>query len=215
MPKKTERNAKKDQLIVETIINYKAIVQILCIFSISFVITFLLVSKVPELIIRLKKSVPKPDIAKRIAKTSIFQVNDDSDYIDAVILKGYIDEESTGYLLIDSRSKEEYDAGHIKNAINLPLYLDYQSPYKSVVEKTIWTAKVKKAAAGKQIVIAYSYSKENNLLMSMVKSLRKERYPIKALSVGWGDWLNLPSWLPGADLSNGFSYNSYVIRNNQ
>lgn len=83
-----------------------------------------------------------------------------------------------GTIFIDSRSKEEFDEGHIKNAINIPFY--DSEKYENILNK-ISTDK---------IIVTYCSSKECDTSILHGDELFEKGYKrVYIFQGGWDDWL--------------------------
>jgi rhodanese-related sulfurtransferase len=114
------------------------------------------------------------------------------------------------YYLIDTRSNKEYEAGHIKGAVNIPLYRDYKNVYGSQIKLKEAQAQVNRIKTFNKDVIVYSYSPNAEPMLNFVANMQKMRINIRLLSVGWNQWRNYyTTWMPGADIS-GEGIENYV-----
>jgi len=143
-----------------------------------------------------KKLMKKPE--KKI-KTVKFKINEELLYLDPVLLKTYLDNDSKDFSLIDIRSKTEFDSGHIKKAQSNPLYLDYKNPYETYVNGNDWLKETKSLSRGKKIIILYGYNHEADMILEVANLLKENNLKVKILGVNWNDWQNnFYQWMPGA-----------------
>ncbi|MFA5136623.1 MAG: rhodanese-like domain-containing protein [Patescibacteria group bacterium] len=179
----------------------------------SFVLTVFMINIAPNLFTKGKNHIlflQKTEVAKQKIK---IVGNEQYEYIDPVLVKEYIEIQRPDMVLIDSRSREEYEVGHIKGAINIPLYMDFRRPYESMQEKQQWIKDIKKYSRYMNEIIVYGYRPDADLLLVSVEALRKERKGVKILSVGYGDWQGgYWSWMPGGELLGEFNINNYIER---
>ncbi len=153
---------------------------------------------------------PKSWLESLFPKKKInYQLNKDYLYIDPVLLKNLIDKKDQSYLLVDVRSKEEYQLGHIRTATNAPIYEDYKDVYGSLVSKNNWWEKVEKLVKKKKWLIIYGYSPQADIILDLASYLKTKK-PTKILNVSWYQWRNdFHHWLPEAGVV-GFDVGNYI-----
>lgn len=117
-------------------------------------------------------------------------------------LRNLIDKKDTNYVLVDLRSKDEYDSEHMVTAINIPAV--------SLTSEQL-LAEFKKIPRNKQIIV-HCYSSACTLGRQVGQFLAHKGIYVKELDIGWSEWKyfwNL--WNPGEDPSVG---KTYVIKSN-
>jgi rhodanese-related sulfurtransferase len=117
--------------------------------------------------------------------------------ISPATLRKMIDEKDTSYILVDLRSKEEYNAEHIVGAINVPAV--------TIDEKEILSS-FKSLPKDKQIIV-YCYSAYCMLGRQIGQVLANNGINVKDLNVGWSEWKYYWGlWNPGEDPKMGIKY---------
>lgn len=220
--KKMTKSTKKEAVVggkqenggvfVESKINWSFI----GIMVISFVCTVAVIRLAPWVMQRLKHISQIKLFAPSGQRKVEFSGNENLVNIDPVLLKEYIDIKKQRIITIDTRSKPEYDNGHIKNAISIPLYTDFRRPYESLQDKGEWVDNVRKQIGVMNQIILYGYRPDADLLLVAADSLRKKGIRAKILSVGYGDWQGgFWSWMPGGELNGSININDYIERTNK
>lgn len=118
-------------------------------------------------------------------------------FVSPTTLRKMIDQKSKNYILVDLRSKPEYDAEHIVTAINIP------SVSMTANEIVTEFAKLPK---NKQIIV-HCYSASCTLGRTIGKLLAEHGMYVNELDVGWSEWrYHWDLWNPGQDPSVGKNY---------
>lgn len=121
--------------------------------------------------------------AKKLAVTTFKATVNQSIFVD----KAYVKSKLTSAVLIDSRKKEDYDAGHIGSALNIPSEsLINVSKLKPVAELTSLLAKAPK---DKEIILYCKTGITAGFMYFVLKSVLK--YPnVKVYEGAYLDWKN-------------------------
>ena len=90
-------------------------------------------------------------------------------------------------VLVDLRSAEEYEAGHITGAINIPAYKDRFTSDYGAVERIV--SEFKKIDKDKEIIV-YCYSVACMTGRKVGKMLTDQGIFVKHLNIGWNEWKN-------------------------
>ncbi len=90
-------------------------------------------------------------------------------------------------VLVDLRSSEEYELGHITGAINIPAYKDKNTPDYGAVERIL--GEFKKLSKDKEIIM-YCYSTACMTSRKIGKLLADNGIYAKHLNIGWNEWKN-------------------------
>lgn len=112
-------------------------------------------------------------------------------------LRKMIDEKDSSFILVDLRSKEEYNAEHIVGAVNIPAV--------TMNEDEIILA-FKKLPQNKTAIV-HCYSAYCMLGKQVGQVLANQGIEVKDLNIGWSEWKyfwNL--WNPGEDPKMGLRY---------
>lgn len=116
---------------------------------------------------------------------------------DPMILLEKIKKGDRDYKLVDIRSFDEYDQGHIKTAISIPVYgtnlikkdgsLDIGLVKRSFREKT----------RGAKLVIIYGQTQFSAYPQQVASSIDRGGSKLKVLSIGWNEWAHFKTlWVP-------------------
>ena len=92
----------------------------------------------------------------------------------AVLIK--ICETSENYILLDVRTKTEFDEGHIKNAINIDFY------------QTNFNEKIEQLDTDKTYIVYCKSGKRSTLAVEKMKSMKFKK--IYNMKIGYTDWIN-------------------------
>jgi len=99
-------------------------------------------------------------------------------------LRTKMDKGDTSFILVDLRSKEEYEKEHIIGAINIPAYSDkYTSDYNNPEIIKQFRALLK----DKEIIV-YCYSTPCMTGRKIGKMLADNDIYVKHLGIGWNEW---------------------------
>lgn len=90
-------------------------------------------------------------------------------------------------ILVDLRSAEEYEAGHITGAINIPAYKDRFTSDYGAVERIL--GEFRKIEKDKEIIV-YCYSVACMTGRKVGKMLADDGVFVKHLNIGWNEWKN-------------------------
>lgn len=90
-------------------------------------------------------------------------------------------------ILVDLRSQEEYELGHITGAVNIPAYKDKNTPDYGAVERIIESFKL---IPKEKEIITYCYSSACMTSRKIGKMLAEHGIYVKHLNIGWNEWKN-------------------------
>lgn len=90
-------------------------------------------------------------------------------------------------ILVDLRSAEEYELGHITGAVNIPAYKDKNTPDYGAVERIVKSFEL--IPKDKEI-ITYCYSIVCMTSRKVGKMLAEHGIFVKHLNIGWNEWKN-------------------------
>ena len=112
-------------------------------------------------------------------------------------LRKMIDEKDNNFVLVDLRSKEEYNQEHIIGAINIPAV---------TMNETEIVAAFEKLPKEKQIIV-HCYSAYCMLGKQVGEVLAKKGIEVKDLNIGWSEWKYFWGiWNPGEEAKVGLKY---------
>lgn len=123
-----------------------------------------------------------------------------SSIISPVDVRNLIDKKDENYLLVDLRSKAEYDAEHVITAINIPAV--------NMSKDQLWS-EFNKLPKDKEIIV-YCYSAYCTLGRQVGQFLANKGFFIKDMNIGWSEWRYYwDLWNPGENSKIG---NNYIIK---
>lgn len=129
---------------------------------------------------------------------------------DAFTLAQLIHAADTSITLVDIRSKQEYDAGHIKTAINIPVYTDVTHIVASEVPSSSLSSTFQKIYKANKLLVLYDNSNASSLDEATVSKLSSDHIKAVVLSVGWNEWVHLKNlWVPEKEW-NSFIPEDYI-----
>lgn len=103
-------------------------------------------------------------------------------------LRGKMDKGDDSFVLVDVRSREEYEEEHIVGAVNIPAYSDrYTSAYSEVDRIVNSFKELREKAEGKDIIV-YCYSIPCMTGRKVGNMLAEHEIYVKELGVGWNEW---------------------------
>lgn len=112
-------------------------------------------------------------------------------------VKEYIDKNDDSYILVDLRSKAEYDKEHIKSALNIPAVS---------LSKDQIIAAFQRLPKDKQIIV-HCYSFACTLGRQIGRLLSQNNIFVKEMDVGWNEWrYHWDLWNIGAGPLDGKEY---------
>lgn len=140
-------------------------------------------------------------ISKNTKTTSDLVRNYYNDEMAAIIspvdVRALIDKKDSNYILVDLRTKPEYDTEHVVTAINIPA---------GSLNETQVLAEFNKLPKNKEIIV-YCYSASCTLGRQVGQFLANKGIYVRDMDVGWSEWKYYWSlWNPGEDSKVGINY---------
>ena len=118
-------------------------------------------------------------------------------FVSPTTVKEMIDKKSKNYILVDLRSKAEYDKEHIVTAINIPAVS---------MDTDQLVAAFRKLPKDKQIIV-HCYSSSCTLGRHVGQVLSEHGVFVQEMDVGWNEWrYHWDLWNPGAGPLDGLKY---------
>ena len=114
-----------------------------------------------------------------------FYLTENAVHVSPHSLRVKMDKGISDYILIDVRSKEEYEEEHIIGAINIPAYNDKNTPAYDEEDRII--SEFSKLPKDKEIII-YCYSIPCMSGRKIGKMLAENGIYVKQLGIGWNEW---------------------------
>ena len=96
-----------------------------------------------------------------------------------------MDKGSSDYLLVDLRSRQEYDKEHIVGAVSIPAYADPDTSAYGDVDRIVGAFR---ALPKEKDVIVYCYSMPCMTGRKVGKMLAEHGVYVKHLGIGWNEW---------------------------
>lgn len=135
--------------------------------------------------------------AKPNQRISTFYEDEMAVAVSPVTVRKLIDKKDTNYVLVDLRSKKEYDTEHIVTAVNIPAV--------SLNADQI-VAQFRLLPKDKQIIV-HCYSAYCTLGREIGRLLSRHGIFVKEMNIGWSEWKYYWAlWNPGDDPKNGIPY---------
>lgn len=100
-------------------------------------------------------------------------------------LRKKMDKNDKGYILVDLRSPQEYEAAHIVGAINIPAYSD---PNTSAYDEKDRIISAFDALPDDKEVVVYCYSMPCMTGRKIGQMLAEHDIYVKHLNIGWNEW---------------------------
>lgn len=114
-----------------------------------------------------------------------FYLTETAVYVSPHSLRVRMDKGINDYILVDLRSQEEYEEGHIIGAINIPAYRDrYTTAYD---DKDRIISEFSKLPKNKEIIV-YCYSMPCMTGKKIGRLLAENGIYVKHLGIGWNEW---------------------------
>jgi rhodanese-related sulfurtransferase len=114
-----------------------------------------------------------------------FYLTESAVYVSPHSLRVKMDKGINDYILVDLRSREEYEKGHIVGAINIPAYEDPRNPAYEDVDRIV---KAFASLPKDKEIIVYCYSIPCMTGKKIGKILAEHGIYVKHLGIGWNEW---------------------------
>jgi rhodanese-related sulfurtransferase len=92
------------------------------------------------------------------------------------------------YIIVDLRSKQEYETEHIIGAVNIPAYSDPNTSAYGDVDRIVSSFKKLKEENPDKSIVVYCYSIPCMTGRKVGKMLAEHDIYIKHLGIGWNEW---------------------------
>lgn len=120
--------------------------------------------------------------------------NSSSVKYDPVILLDKIKKGEHDYALIDIRSFDEYEEGHIKTALSMPVYGTNLIKEDGSLDRGLIKKAIEEKSKDKKTIIIYGHSQHSSVSEKVASILGKKS---QVLSVGWNEWAHFKTlWVP-------------------
>jgi rhodanese-related sulfurtransferase len=151
-------------------------------------------------------------IMQKFAKKDCFTCSTESFIYDPFILAQKIGKHDATITIVDVRSAQEFNKGHIRTAINIPSY----TSLNAIEDTEVATGELVtsfQSLSGKQIII-YGSSAGSTIPSSLAAVLQKQNIHVHILGIGWNEWRHMKTiWVPQSAWDT-FDVMQYVEENN-
>lgn len=114
-----------------------------------------------------------------------FYYTENAVYVSPHSLRGKMDKGVNDFVLVDLRSSEEYEEGHITGAASIPAYRDKDTPAYEETGRII--GQFQQLPKGKDVIV-YCYSMPCMTGRKIGKMLADSGIYVKHLGIGWNEW---------------------------
>jgi rhodanese-related sulfurtransferase len=125
------------------------------------------------------KDTPQSELVKMFYETEV------ATNVSAHSLRKKIESWDDSFILVDIRSKEEYDNEHIKSSINIPAYTDKDNIWNTSKDRILES--FQKLDTNKEIIL-YCYSHYCMSSRKIWLFLAENKIFVKHLTVWWNEW---------------------------
>ncbi len=103
---------------------------------------------------------------------------------------------SRDQLLVDIRSRDDFNKAHIKTAESFPLYTNTEIPL-TIDNSRVQDFEKEFSKRDKKEIIIYGHFIGSLQTQIFVKTLQEKGMPVRALGVGWNEWKHFRNlWVP-------------------
>ncbi len=121
--------------------------------------------------------------------------------VDPFMVVNLIEKSDDSWLFIDYRSAKEYQASHIKGAINIPLYTSYEKFLDTTLTFSEWYKNYRTSKTKAKYVLLYGYWSNSKLTSDLMAYLQRKRQNVFGLKIGFYEFKNrYADWMPGGDM---------------
>lgn len=117
--------------------------------------------------------------------------------------------DTKSYILVDVRTKEEYEEEHIASALNIPIFIDESESGISDEERIVRDFKKLKEENPNTEIIMYCYSAACMATRKVGLTLAENGIAIKHLNIGWYEWRYFWDLWNGPD--SGTDVEDYIV----
>jgi rhodanese-related sulfurtransferase len=103
-------------------------------------------------------------------------------------LRGKMDKGISDFVLVDLRSRQEYETEHVIGAVSIPAYSDPNTSAYGDVDRIVGAFKALKDANPGKEVIVYCYSMPCMTGRKVGKMMAEHGIYVKHLGIGWNEW---------------------------
>lgn len=135
-----------------------------------------------------KSTTPK---VQAVEELQITQKSVESNKYDPLLLASKLRKNEADFEIVDVRSKADFQKGHILSATNVPIYDTNLITSTGGVDKEGVKNAFKDYISSPKLLIVYAHSSYSTIPTDIVGILNSETKKVKALAVGWEEWLQL------------------------
>lgn len=134
------------------------------------------------------KFAPKPEEQVMSATAQVENEKKEIEKYDPLLLASKLKKGDNDFLLIDIRSKEDYEKGHIVNAVNLPVFGTVLMSESGTLNKEGIEKALTGIIQGDKIVILYGQNAYSTTPTTIANLLIGQYPNIKPLAIGFDEW---------------------------
>ncbi len=124
----------------------------------------------------------------------LFSGNSTTSRMDPIDLLNLIKENNKDYALIDVRSAKEFNEGHIKTAVSVPVYNTNLIDKNGKLNMGEIKSQINNLTKGKKMIVVYGRTQFSNYPSQIAAKLGKKG---QALGVGWNEFAHFKTlWVP-------------------
>ncbi len=133
--------------------------------------------------------VPKP--VQKVESSQTVKVPVAATKYDPLLLASKLRKNETDFELVDVRSSEEFNRGHIMGAVSLPVYSTEMVGKSGDVDVASIKEAFKKYTTTDKFLIIYAQNAYATIPSDIAAILSTGKKEVKALAVGWEEWQHL------------------------
>ncbi len=137
--------------------------------------------------------IPKPDSQVKGVQVSVSKKVVPVDKYDPLLLASKLKKKEVDFEIIDIRTVSEYLSGHITGAINVPVYGTDIVNSEGDIDKDSLRLVFKQYLLTDKLLIIYAQNSYSTLPSEIASLFTSPNKRVKALAVGWEEWLHLNS----------------------
>jgi len=133
--------------------------------------------------------VPKP--VQKVESSQTVKTTVSVPKYDPLLLASKLRKNETDFELVDIRSAADFNRGHILGAVSLPVYSTEMVSKSGDVEEASIKEVFKKYETTDKFLIIYAQNAYSTIPSDIAAILSTDKKKVKALAVGWEEWLHL------------------------
>ncbi|MEM4369161.1 MAG: rhodanese-like domain-containing protein [Candidatus Woesearchaeota archaeon] len=117
-----------------------------------------------------------------------FYLTENAVHVSPHSIRKAMDKGDDNFILVDLRSQEEYEKGHIVGAVSIPANKDPNTPAYVDVKRIVSSFKELRAKNPNKDIVVYCYSISCMSGRKIGKMLAENGIYVKHLGIGWNEW---------------------------